>query len=163
MKAAVVCYKIETPEEEELFTKILSYIKTKEIDFESGDVGVTKIEEEIDFCLSFGSRTKMYLPKYKRILIAPTLKEMIINPDLKVKAFEIINQFVEEVKTDVTDKVVIEKEEVTFGNKNADIIITEEEIKHLLKLKELLGTYDKIIITKGETQVVLEGPNGNEE
>lgn len=161
MNVLIGYYKLETKGEEELLNKILSYIDSKDITYNHLDLGVTQAEDSIDFCLLFGAKAKMYLSDYKRLFIVSSLKEMEINPSLKEATLNTINEFIEEIKLASTNKVVIEKEEVSFGAKNADILITEEEANHLLKLKEILGEFDRIVITKGELQVVLEGPKDN--
>lgn len=158
MKIGLCTYKINSKEEGDLIAKIGDVIdKRLEKDKTTIYDLAVREKEDLDVCLCFGAGTKVHLPEFKRIFVVHSLKEMIINPSLKKETLSKIEELITYVNFESTKEVSVETQNVTFGATNAQVLITEEEANHLLKLKELLGDFDRIVITKGDLKVVLEG------
>ena len=172
MSKIIFCAWGITPEQQKLLEGIEKYTLSKLeennlIDYEI-DIVDPKLYESSEFndpVILFSSHNLDNVTfKNPTVSQAPPLKELTTGRDKvekKKEVVKIIDEFIEyliiprpteSIIEESKVETVIEKDNITFGLTSGDILITEDEAKHLKKIKDILGG-GKMIITKGELRI----------
>jgi hypothetical protein len=160
-----------TKDQEQLIQRIVGVLE-KEI----GDVTIEPVITDLcmtgpmkaeKFTFVFGNKAKVNI-EGDDFWLLPELKCLMPdgNKEKRLKAFEIIKHAAKEIKSKLSEPVIVEKEEeqlnlfaeknnVTIGTNNTDIEVPPDILTYIKTMKDLLGNC-KIIITKGEFKVEIE-------
>lgn len=152
----ILCAWNISTEGKTILGKIQDVFKSKDLEAEIRDTATHKIEHNIPIIV-FDEQSRNVLPDSDLLFNAGPLFELIKgDSNFRITTWETIKTVIELINAKKNDTQYIEKQNAKVGpNKNADIILSEEETKALKRIKDFLGG-GVIVIKKGDLEIRIE-------